>query len=74
MQRIRAEQIVRRYPPVKHANVHLWISGVSAASSVALPCVKSMDWAGHKAKFHSKADPGLINKARQYIAVLLALL
>lgn len=32
-----------------------------------------MDWAGRKAKFHSRAEPGLFNKVRQYIAVLLAI-
>jgi len=34
---------------------------------------KSMDWAGRKAKFHSKAELGLVSKVRQYIAVLLAI-
>jgi mRNA interferase MazF len=34
--------------------------------------LKSMDWSGRKAEFHSKAEPGLVNKVRQYIAVLLA--
>jgi mRNA interferase MazF len=33
---------------------------------------KSMDWAGRKAEFHSKAEPALVNKARQYFGVLLA--
>ena len=41
--------------------------------AVLVDQLKSMDWAGRKAEFHSKADPGLINKVRQYIAVLLAL-
>ena len=41
--------------------------------AVLVDQLKSMDWAGHKAEFHSKAEPGLINKVRQYIAVLLAL-
>lgn len=35
--------------------------------------LKSMDWAGRNAVFHSKAEPGLLKKVRQYIAVLLAL-
>jgi len=35
--------------------------------------LKSMDWSGRNAEFHSKAEPGLVNKVRQYIAVLLAL-
>ena len=41
--------------------------------AVLVDQLKSMDWAGRKAEFHSKAAPGLINKVRQYIAVLLAL-
>jgi len=35
--------------------------------------LKSMDWSGGKAKFHSKAEPALVNKVRQYVAVLLAI-
>lgn len=35
--------------------------------------LKSMDWAGRKAKFHSKAESALVNKVRQYVAVLLGL-
>ena len=35
--------------------------------------LKSIDWAGRKARFHSKAEPGLLSKTRQYIAVLLAI-
>ncbi len=35
--------------------------------------LKSMDWAGRKAEFHSRADTGLVNKVRQYISVLLGL-
>jgi mRNA interferase MazF len=41
--------------------------------AVLVDQLKSMDWAGRKAKFHSKAEPVLVNKVRQYIAVLLAL-
>ncbi len=41
--------------------------------AVLVDQLKSMDWAGRDAEFHSKADPGLVNKVRQYIAVLLAL-
>jgi len=41
--------------------------------AVLVDQLKSMDWAGRKAKFHSKAEPGLVSKVRQYIAVLLAL-
>jgi len=35
--------------------------------------LKIIDWAGRKARFHSKAEPGLLSKTRQYIAVLLAI-
>ena len=42
-------------------------------AAVLVDQLKSMDWAGRKAEFHSKADPGLVSKVRQYIAVLLAL-
>jgi len=41
--------------------------------AVLVDQLKSMDWAVRKADFHSKADPGLVSKVRQYIAVLLAL-
>ena len=41
--------------------------------AVLVDQLKSMDWAGRNAEFHSKAEPGLVNKVRQYIAVLLAL-
>ncbi len=35
--------------------------------------LKSLDWAGRRAKFHSKAEPALLGKVRQYVAVLLGL-
>jgi len=41
--------------------------------SVLVDHLKSMDWARRKAKFHSKAEPELVHKVRQYIAVLLGL-
>jgi mRNA interferase MazF len=41
--------------------------------AVLVDQLKSMDWAGRKAKFHSKAAPALVNKVRQYVAVLLGL-
>jgi mRNA interferase MazF len=41
--------------------------------AVLVDHLKSIDWAGRKAKFHSKAEPELVNKVRQYIAVLLGL-
>jgi len=41
--------------------------------AVLVDQLKSMDWAGRKAKFHSKADSVLVSKVRQYIAVLLGI-
>lgn len=41
--------------------------------AVLVDQLKSMDWSGRKAKFHSKAEPSLVNKVRQYVAVLLAI-
>src|ERR1035441_1840973 len=41
--------------------------------AVLVDQLKSMDWAGRTAKFHSKAEPELVGKVRQYIAVLLGL-
>ena len=41
--------------------------------AVLVDQLKSMDWAGRRAEFHSKAEPGLVGKVRQYIAVLLGL-
>lgn len=41
--------------------------------AVLVDQLKSMDWAGRKAAFHSKSDPALVNRVRQYIAVLLAI-
>jgi mRNA interferase MazF len=41
--------------------------------AVLVDQLKSMDWVGRKAEFHSKAEPRLVNKVRQYICVLLAL-
>ena len=41
--------------------------------AVLVDQLKSMDWAGRKAKFRSQAEPALVNKVRQYVAVLLAL-
>ena len=41
--------------------------------AVLVDQLKSLDWAARKTEFHSRADPGLVNKARQYIAVLLAI-
>jgi hypothetical protein len=33
--------------------------------------LKSVDWKVRAVKFHSKADPALLNKVRAYIAVFL---
>ncbi len=41
--------------------------------AVLVDQLKSLDWVSRSAKFHSKAEPGLVSKVRQYIAVLLAL-
>ena len=41
--------------------------------AVLVDQLKSMDWSGRRAEFHSKADPGLVKKVRQYVAVLLGL-
>jgi mRNA interferase MazF len=41
--------------------------------AVLVDQLKSMDWSGRKAHFHSKATPALLGKVRQYIAVLLGL-
>jgi mRNA interferase MazF len=41
--------------------------------AVLVDQLKSMDWSGRKAKFHSKADPALVAKVRQHVAVLLGL-
>ena len=41
--------------------------------AVLVDQLKSLDWTGRKAEFHSKADRALVSKVRQYIAVLLAL-
>jgi len=41
--------------------------------SVLVDQLKSMDWAGRKAKFHSKSEPALAGKVRQHVAVLLGL-
>ncbi len=35
--------------------------------------LKSMDWVGRHAEFHSKAPASIVTKVRQYIAVLLSI-
>src|SRR6202166_2980274 len=41
--------------------------------AVLVDQLNSMDWVVRKAKFHSKAEPALVGKVRQYVAVLLGL-
>ena len=41
--------------------------------AVLVDQLKSMDWVGRKAKFRSTAEPALVGKVRQYVAVLLGL-
>jgi len=41
--------------------------------AVLVDQIKSLDWAGRKATFHSRAEPSLVTKARQYLAVLLGI-
>jgi len=41
--------------------------------AVLVDQLKSLDWSGRNATFHSRAEPALVSKVRQYIAVLLGL-
>ena len=41
--------------------------------AVLVDQLKSLDWSGRSAKFHSKAEPALVSRVRQYLAVLLGL-
>jgi mRNA interferase MazF len=41
--------------------------------AVLVDQLKSLDWSGRNATFRSKAEPALVSKVRQYIAVLLGL-
>jgi len=41
--------------------------------AVLVDQLKSLDWSGRSAKFHSKAEPALVGKVRQYVAALLGL-
>jgi len=43
----------------------------SVEGAVLVDQLKSMDWEGRGAEFHSKAPATMIAKVRQYIAVLL---
>ena len=35
--------------------------------------LKSLDWQARHARFHSRSEPKLLNKTRQYLAVLLGI-
>ena len=39
--------------------------------AVLVDLLKSMDWIGGQATFHSTAEPALVSKVPQYVAVLL---
>ncbi len=41
--------------------------------AVLVDQLKSMDWMGRRARFHSKLAPVLVSKVRQYVAVLLGI-
>jgi len=41
--------------------------------AVLVDQLKSIDWAGRQAQFHSKAEPALLAKVRQYVAALLGI-
>jgi mRNA interferase MazF len=47
------------------------VGGVEGA--ILVDQLKSMDWAGRHAEFHSKAAPALLTRVRQYIGVLLSI-
>ena len=41
--------------------------------AVLVDQLKSLDWTGRRAEFHSKAAASLVAKVRQYISVLLSI-
>ena len=41
--------------------------------AVLVDQLKTLDWVARNTEFHSRADPGLVSKVRQYVAVLLAI-
>jgi len=41
--------------------------------AVLVDQLKSMDWSGRRATFHSRVDPAIVGKVRRYIAVLLGI-
>ena len=58
---------VRPYP----FTLPISVGGVDGA--VLVDQLKSMDWSGRRAEFHSKAPASMLPKVRQYIAVLLGI-
>ena len=56
---------VKAYP----FTLPITVGGVDGA--VLVDQLKSMDWSGRRAEFHSKAPASMMSKVRQYIAVLL---
>ena len=49
------------------------ISVGDVEGAVLVDQLKSLDWQGRKARFHSRGDPTLLTKVRQYLAVLLGI-
>jgi mRNA interferase MazF len=47
------------------------VGGVAGA--ILVDQLKSLDWAGRRAEFHSKATPAMLAQVRRYIAVLLSI-
>jgi mRNA interferase MazF len=41
--------------------------------AVLVDQLKSLDWLGRSANFHSKAEPAILSEVRQYVAVLVSL-
>lgn len=41
--------------------------------AVLVDQLKSLDWAGRRAEFHSRVGAPLLSKVRQYVAVLLSI-
>ena len=41
--------------------------------AVLVDQLKSLDWSGRSARFHSRAEAALVSRVRQYLAVLLGL-
>ena len=42
-------------------------------AAILVDQLKSMDWVGRRAEFHSKAPASIVTKVRQYVAVLLSI-